>query len=65
MTKQYFTRDEVKTLLREAIKRRDADKPVMSEEKPDVERIYTREEVEAIIRKDRQNRNAASTTKEA
>ena len=64
MIKQMYSRDDVKTLLREAIQRRDG-KTIVAEEKPDVEKTYTREEVEAIIRKDRQNRNAASTTQEA
>ena len=54
MTKQYYTRDEVKTLLREAIERKR--KPVLEDNKP--EKTYTLEEVNAIIRKDREARKA-------
>ena len=60
MTKQTFTRDEVKTLLREAIQRkRNENKPVENkpETKLDEQKTYTREEVEAIIRKDREARS--------
>ena len=60
MSKQIFTRDEVKALLREAIQRkRNEAEPVediKTESKP--EKTYTREEVEAIIRKDRETRKA-------
>ena len=60
MTKQTFTRDEVKALLREAIqrKRNEAesveDKP---EAKPDEQKTYTVEEVKALIIKDREARS--------
>ena len=61
MSKQYFTRDEVKTLLREAIQRKT--EPVVEDNKP--EKTYTLEEVKALIIKDRRNRDAAPTAKEA
>ena len=61
MSKEIFTRDEVKALLREAIQRKRNDaEPVVEdkpETKPDEQKTYTREEVEAIIRKDREARS--------
>ena len=57
MSKQIFTRDEVKTILREAIQRK-RNEAVVEDNKPDEQKTYTREEVEAIIRKDREAHNA-------
>ena len=60
MSKQIFTRDEVKTLLREAIQRK-RNEPIVEdkpETKPDEnQKTYTREEVESLIRKDREARS--------
>ena len=62
MSKQFFTREEVKTLLREVIqrKRNEAesveDKP---EAKPVEEKTYTLEEVKALIIKDREARKTS------
>ena len=60
MTKQTFTRDEVKALLREAIQRKRSEAELVEdkpETKPDEQKTYTREEVEVIIRKDRETRS--------
>ena len=56
MTKQYYTRDEVKTLLREAINRKQNAESVVEDNKP--ENTYTLEEVKALIIKDREARKA-------
>ena len=59
MSKEIFTRDEVKTLLREAIQRkRNEAEPIVSEteEKPVEQKTYTAEEVKALIIKDREAR---------
>ena len=58
MSKQVFSRDEVKTLLREAINKKQnaATEPVEDkpEAKPDEnQKTYTREEVVALIKEDR------------
>ena len=60
MSKQTFTRDEVKTLLREAIQRKRNEAEPVEDIKTDAkpEKTYTREEVEALIRKDRETRKA-------
>ena len=59
MSKEYFTRDEVKNLIKEAIRRKcNKDEPIVPEDKkPNVEKTYTREEVEALIIKDREARS--------
>ena len=61
MSKEIFTRDEVKALLREAIqrKRNEADPIVETKEKPVEEKTYTAEEVKALIIKDREARKTA------
>ena len=63
MSKQVFSRDEVKTMLREAINRKQnaATKPV--ENKPETtpeqnQKTYTREEVIALIKEDRKRRES-------
>ena len=55
MSKQLFTRDEVKTILREAINRQQ--KPTVEDNKP--EKAYTGEEVEALIHKDHEARKTS------
>ena len=61
MTKQYFTRDEVKTLLREAIqcKHSEAEEKLVMETETKPEKTYTFEEVKALIIKDREARKAS------
>ena len=60
MTKQTFTRDEVKAILREAIQHKRNEAEPVEDIKTDTksEKTYTREEVEALIRKDRETRKA-------
>lgn len=56
MSKQVYSRDEVKVLLKETIRRKQAES--ISENNKS-ENTYTREEVEAIIRKDRETRKVS------
>ena len=55
MPKKFYTRDEVKALIREVMQLKPNEAVV--ENKPDEQKTYTREEVEAIIRKDREARS--------
>ena len=65
MSKQYFTRDEVKTLLREAIERKRGEaeeKPVEDIKTEQNQKTYTREEVIALIKEDRKRRESQSAS---
>ena len=55
MTKQFYTRDEVKTLIREVMQLKPNEAVV--EAKTDEEKTYTLEEVKALIIKDREARS--------
>ena len=63
MSKQVFSRDEVKTLLREAINKKQNAAPEPVEAKPDVnQKTYTREEVVALIKEDRKRRESQTSS---
>ena len=65
MSKQYFTRDEVKTLLREAIERKrgEAEEKRVEDIKTEQnQKTYTREEVIALIKEDRKRRESQSAS---
>ena len=61
MTKQYYTRDEVKALLRKAINRKQNAEPVVEDNKTEQnQKTYTREEVISLIKEDRKRRESQS-----
>ena len=61
MTKQYYTRDEVKALLREAINRKQNAEPAVEDNKTEQnQKTYTREEVISLIKEDRKRRESQS-----
>ena len=63
MTKQCFTRDEVKTLLREVINRKQNAELVVEDNKAEQnQKTYTREEVIALIKEDRKRRESQSAS---
>ena len=55
MTKKFYTRDEVKALIREVMQLKPNEAVV--EARPDEQKTYTLEEVKALIIKDREARN--------
>ena len=61
MPKKFYTRDEVKTLIREVIQLKPNEAVVEDEPeaKSDEQKTYTLEEVKALIIKDRETRKAS------
>ena len=63
MSKQYYARDEVKTLIREAINKKQNAEPVVEDDKTEQnQKTYTREEVVALIKEDRKCRESQSSS---